>query len=232
MHFHCFFAIWVCNLFGWAVNFRGRPSPMQLHHDSQAAFKSHNTPPPRHTHLLYHVLSLIMRCVVFAPRSHTHSHTSIADCWIDYIPIFPHTSEPLCLLALPDPNYLLTSVNPCIPNTPDPQPPTSHLLLPCPLLYYPAGIALGTLQSSDSTPVTPSDRRGEQRTMTCCEGRSLVLRVYVALLLKVSHILPKFELKRKIKSNFLFLFTARDELMRGLVSYTQHQEEILIFYDS
>lgn len=195
-----------------AVDFRGRPSLMQLHHVGQAGFEPHNT--HRYYTMCRAVTDHALCCVCTTGATHTHTHQQlIAELTIFWFS--PRTNEPPCLLTLPAPNYLLTSVNPCIPNRPDPQPSTSHLLLPCPLLYYPAGIALGTLQSWDLTPVTPSDRRGEQRTMTCCEGGSLVLRVFVALLLREQ----KSELKWKIKGNFLFPFPERQANGRLRISF-------------
>lgn len=122
-------------------------------------------------------------CVIFAATTleQTPTHHLDSICWIRLFfhsvtppPSNPHPPLPTTSPPLPDPNYLLTSVNPCIPNT-LPDPSTSHLLLPCPLLYYPAGIALGTLQSFRPDPRDPPADGGPE-TMTFCWGRRLVFR--------------------------------------------------------
>lgn len=78
-----------------------------------------------------------------------------------------HSLSSCCLISI-------TFSPPLTSASQTPMTPTSHLPPPTfsPLLYYPAGIALGTLQSSAPTPVTPSDRQGKK------EGQwSLFLRL-------------------------------------------------------
>lgn len=130
----------------------------------------------------------------------------------------PPTNEPhhsvssRCLMSITS-SPLLT------PASHTPPTPTSHLPLPSTLLYYPAGIALGTLQSCDSTPVTPSRRRAGGQWH----------------LVKVEASFWGFVVEEKwkiLKLLFMNVFlTVREKLVPGLVSYTHHQEEILIFYD-
>lgn len=105
------------------------------------------------------------RCTEFSVHQtsyHTFTH------WIIYLwfLISPdanethHSLSSRCLISI-------TFSPPLTSASQTPLTPASHLLPPAfrPLLYYPAGIALGTLQSCDPTPVTSSDSHGKQRTM-------------------------------------------------------------------
>lgn len=217
---------------GAAVNFRGSASP------TAAVPPGHRTPPSSQTQSTTGtVTKLLLLCHLCSNNTKTHSHTlTCSSCWIRYF-FCLMTPPPPQPFQLPDPNYLLTSVNPCIPNTPI-RPPTSHLLLPCPLLYYPAGIALGTLQSLDSTPVTHPQTEGRRQwhfvevDASFGAGGSLrdlfLIGSYISQGLKWGSKKKKKRVQLPWRKNSC---SCTERGISGLVSY-QQQEEIPKFYDS